>query len=63
MNGIGPVHVFKTYLENDITYTGSHVYGEERKLTKSIIGYDANSLDLYFSGEVMPCFFRHVCCE
>ena len=25
------------------------------KLTKNIIGYDANSLHLYCSGDVMPC--------
>ena len=31
------------------------MYGEKSKLTRDIIGYDANSLYLYFSGDVMPC--------
>ena len=33
----------------------SHVYGEKSKLKKGIIGYDANSLYLYYSGDIMPC--------
>ena len=36
-------------------YTVSHVYGEKSKLTRGIIGYDANSLYLYCLGDVMPC--------
>ena len=32
-----------------------HAYEEKSKLTKGIIGYDANSLYLYCSGAVMPC--------
>ena len=31
------------------------MYGEKSKLTKRVIGYDANSLYLYCLGDVMPC--------
>ena len=31
------------------------MYEEKSKLTRGIIGYDANSLYLYCSGDVMPC--------
>ena len=31
------------------------MYGEKDKLTKGIIGYDANGLYLYCSGDVMTC--------
>ena len=51
----GPAQVFTRYHEKVITRIRSHVYGEKSKLTKDIIGYDANSLYLYFSGDVMPC--------
>ena len=51
----GPAHVFTRYHEKDITRIRSHVYGEKIRLTKGIIGYDANSLYLYYSGDVMPC--------
>ena len=51
----GPAQVFTRYYEKDITCIRSHVNGEKGKLTKSIIGYDANSLYLYCSGDVMPC--------
>ena len=51
----GPAHVFTRYHEKDITRIRSHVYGEKSRLTKGIIGYDANSLYLYYSGDVMPC--------
>ena len=43
----GPVQVFMRYHEKDTTCIRSHVYGEKSKLTKKIIGYDANSLYLY----------------
>ena len=46
---------FTRYHEKDITRIRPHVYGEMRKLTKSVIAYDANSLYLYYSDEVMPC--------
>ena len=51
----GPVQVFTRYHEKDITRIRSHVYGEKRKMTRGIIGYDANSLYLYCSRDVMPC--------
>ena len=31
------------------------MYEEKSKLTRGIIGYDANSLYLYCSSDVMPC--------
>ena len=31
------------------------MYGEKNKMTMGIVGYDANSLYLYCSGDVMPC--------
>ena len=40
----GPAQVLTRYHEKDIT----------RKITRGIIGYDANSLYLYCSGDVMP---------
>ena len=51
----GPVQVFTRYHEKDITRIRSHVYGENSKLTKGVIGYDENALYLYCSGDVMPC--------
>ena len=54
----GPAQVFTRYHEKDITRIGSHVYGEKSKLTKGIIGLDANASYLYSSGDVMPCGIR-----
>ena len=51
----GPAQVFTRYHEKDITRIRSHVYEEKSKLTKGIMGYDANALYLYCSGNVMPC--------
>ena len=51
----GPVQVFTSYHEKDITRIRPHVYGEKSNLTKGVIGYDANVLYLYCSGDVMPC--------
>ena len=51
----GPAQVFTRYHEKDITRIRSHVYEEKSKLTKGVIGYDANALYLYCSGDVMPC--------
>ena len=51
----GPAQVFTRYHEKDITRIRFQVYGEKGKLTKGIIGYDANALYLYCSGDVMPC--------
>ena len=51
----GPAQVFTRYHEKDITPIRSHMYGENSKLRKGVIGYDANSLYLYCSGDEMPC--------
>ena len=51
----GPVQVFTRSHEKDITSIRSHEYGKKSKLTKSVIGYDTNSLYRYCSGDVMPC--------
>ena len=50
----GPAQIFTRYHEKDITRIRSHVYGEKSKLTKGIMGYDANSLYLCCSGDAMP---------
>ena len=50
-----PAQVFTRYHKKDITRIRSHVYGEKSKLTKGVIGYDANALYLYCSGDIMPC--------
>ena len=50
-----PAHVFTRCHEKDIARIKSHVYGKNRKLTKGVIGYDANGSYLYSSGDVMPC--------
>ena len=50
-----PKHVFTRCHEKDIASIKSHVYGKNRKLTKGVIGYDANGSYLYSSGDVMPC--------
>ena len=51
----GPAQVFTRCHEEDITRIRFHVYGEKGKMIKVVIGYDANSLYLYYSGNVMPC--------
>ena len=51
----GPAQDFTRSHEKDITRIRSHVYGEKSKLTKGVIGCDANSLYIYCSGDVMPC--------
>ena len=51
----GPAQVFVRYHEKVITGIRRHVYGEKSKLTKDVIGYDANALYLYYSGDVMTC--------
>ena len=50
----GPAQVFTRYHEKDITCIRSHVY-KKSKLTKGIIGYDANAQYLYCPGDIMPC--------
>ena len=47
----GSAQVFTRYHETDITRIRSH----EGKLTKGVIGYDANSLHLFCSGDLMSC--------
>ena len=49
------LQVFTRYHEKNITCIRFYVYGEKGKLTKGIIGYDANGLYLYCSGDVIPC--------
>ena len=49
----GPAQVLTRYQEKDIKRIRSHMYGEKSKLTKGVIGYDANALYLYCSGNVM----------
>ena len=51
----GPEQVFTRHHEEDITRIRSRVYEEKSKLTKGIIGYDANALYFYCSGDIMPC--------
>ena len=51
-----PIEIYnllKTGMVTDVTYIRSHI--EREKLCKKIIGYDANALYLYCSGDVMPC--------
>ena len=50
----GPAQVFTRYHEKNITCIRFHLYGEKGRFTKGIIGYDANALYLYCSGDVMP---------
>ena len=52
---------FTRYHEKDITQIKFHVYGEKDKLIKVVIGYDANSLYLYCSGNAL--FQRNAGCE
>ena len=44
----GSAQVFTRYHEKDITRIRSHVYEEKSKLTKGVIGYDANGLTLKY---------------
>ena len=48
-----PVQVFTRHHEKDITRIRSHVYGEENKLTKNILGYIMQHL--HRSGGAMRC--------
>ena len=51
----GPAQVFTRCHEKDIARIRSHVHEEKSKLTKSVIGYDANAIYLYCSSDEMPC--------
>ena len=42
---------------------GWRKYGEESKLAKKILGYDANLLYLYCSGDVIPYGKETACCS
>ena len=51
----GSAQVLTRYHEKDVTRIRSHVYDRKSKLTRDIIGYDANTLYLHCSGDVMSC--------
>ena len=51
----GPSIVFCRYAEKDATKIRPHIYGDEAKTCKSVVGFDANSLYLYCLGDEMPC--------
>ena len=56
----GPSMVFCRYAERGVTGIRSHVHEKEskkikNKKCKTILGYDANALYLYCSGQKMPC--------
>ena len=55
----GPAQVFTRYHEKNITRMRSHVYEEKSKLTKGVIGDDANSLYLYCNA----LWQRHTGCK
>ena len=46
--------VFCWYAEKDVTKVRSHIC-KDAKTCQSVVGFDANSLYLYFSGQEMPC--------
>ena len=55
----GPSIVFCRYAEAGISKIRSHIYSvageEDSKICRTVIGFDANSLYLYCSGQEMPC--------
>ena len=51
----GPAIVFTRYHNRGKTRIRAHRYGRNGKKCKTILGYDANALYLYCSGQVMPC--------
>ena len=50
----GPAIVFCRYHKRGKTKIRSHIYGRKGKKCKCILGYDANALYLYCSGQLMP---------
>ena len=50
----GPIIIFCQYAEAMKSQIHSHQY-HNAKICASVIGFDANSLYLYFSGQEMPC--------
>ena len=51
----GPAIVFIRYHKRGKTRIRAPIYGRNGKKCKTILGYDANALYLYCSGQVMPC--------
>ena len=51
----GPCIVFCRYAEAEVTKIKDHLFGEEAKVCKSVVGYDANSLYPYTFSREMPC--------
>ena len=51
----GPAIVFCRYHKRRKTRIRAHIYGRNGKKCKKILGYDANALYLYCSGQLMPC--------
>ena len=47
--------VFCRYHKRRKTHIRAHIYGRNGKKCKTILGYDANALYLYCSGQLMPC--------
>ena len=45
---------FSRYAEANVSKIRSNIY-PDAKVCKSVVGYDANSLYLYCSGQEMPC--------
>ena len=50
----GPSIVFCRYAEAGVSQIRSHIY-EDSKTCRAVLGFDANSLYLYCSGQEMPC--------
>ena len=51
----GPAIVFTRYHKRGRTRIISNIYGRDGVLCNTILGYDANALYLYCSGDIMPC--------
>ena len=52
----GPSIVFCRYAEAGVSKIRSHIYsGADAKTCRAVLGFDANSLYLYCSGQEMPC--------
>ena len=51
----GLAQVFTRYHGKYITRIRPHVHREKSKSAKGVIGFDANALYLYCSGDAMPC--------
>ena len=51
----GPSIVFCRYAEAGVSKIRSHIYSEKAKTCRAVLGFDANSLYLFCSGQEMPC--------